>query len=247
MKHKKLLFFGILLIIIYTIYIFFHDERLNYLAIGDSLSLGVNSYGVVNYGYSDYVATHLDKNKLLKNYTKNFSSSGYRIADLKYQLANNEVLKTDDDSLSFKKCLREADLLTISIGGNDLISEINLSTSDVENMNEEEILHIMDDIIVSLKDLLKEIRKYATKDIFLLGLYNPKKNTTLPSDRIFAYFDSKMMEVCNSYDVEYISLYELFKERSDFLPNPTNIHPSTLGYEAIAKKIISKLEAEMKK
>ncbi len=43
----------------------------------------------------------------------------------------NQILTRQNKTLSFKKCLREADLVTISIGGNDLLTEINMSTSDI--------------------------------------------------------------------------------------------------------------------
>ena len=44
MKHKKLIIFCFLLLIIYLFYMTFHNDKINNLAIGDSLSLGVNAY-----------------------------------------------------------------------------------------------------------------------------------------------------------------------------------------------------------
>ena len=51
MKHKKLIGFILLLLIIYFIYISFHDNKVNYLSIGDSLAVGVNAYNERSYGY----------------------------------------------------------------------------------------------------------------------------------------------------------------------------------------------------
>ena len=66
MKHKKLIIFCFLLSVIYLIYILFHNDKINYLSIGDSLSLGINSYNEESYGYSDYLANYLKENQRKK-------------------------------------------------------------------------------------------------------------------------------------------------------------------------------------
>ena len=73
MKHKKIIFLIFLCIIIYLIYSFFHDDKISYIAIGDSLSAGVNSYGENGYGYSDYVADYLRKNDKLCIFKEKFT------------------------------------------------------------------------------------------------------------------------------------------------------------------------------
>ena len=104
MKHKKLIIFCFLLLIIYLIYMTFHNDKINYLAIGDSLSLGVNAYNEEGYGYSDYLASYLKENNKLNNYSKDFAFAGFRIADLQHQLDMNQVLTRQNKTLSFKKC-----------------------------------------------------------------------------------------------------------------------------------------------
>ena len=64
MKHKKIIVFILLLLIIYFIYITFHDDKINYLSIGDFLSVGVNSYNENSYGYSDYLKDYLSKKSI---------------------------------------------------------------------------------------------------------------------------------------------------------------------------------------
>lgn len=238
MKHKKIIFLIFLCIIIYLIYSFFHDDKISYIAIGDSLSAGVNSYGEKGYGYSDYVADYLRKNDKLRNYYNGFATPGYRISDLKNQIVTNQTLEYNNSFVSLKKSLRESSLVTVSIGGNDLLSNISLSTSSVETLDDDELIEIIDQMVIDLDDLLKEIRKYAKREVVLLGYYNTLHDSAHNIKRTFAYLDSKTNEVCKKYDVTYISLYSLFENNEDFLPNPTNIHPNTAGYEAIANKII---------
>lgn len=242
MKHKKLIGFILLLLIIYFIYISFHDNKVNYLSIGDSLAVGVNAYNERSYGYSDYLANYLKDKNLLKNYSKDFANANFRITDLQHQLDINQVINKYNKSLSFKKCLREADLVTISIGINDILTEINMSTSDIDVMEQDKILEIFADRMVDFEKLIKDIRKYNTKEIIVLGYYNPYEYKKIIPDRIFSYFDKKMEGITEKYDIKFISLFQLFKNNGDYLPNPTNIHPSTLGYEAIYKQIVRQLD-----
>ncbi len=242
MKHKKLIIFCFLLLIIYLIYMTFHNDKINYLAIGDSLSLGVNAYNEEGYGYSDYLASYLKENNKLNNYSKDFAFAGFRIADLQHQLDMNQVLARQNKTLSFKKCLREADLVTISIGGNDLLTEINMSTSDISIIDEKKLLDIFSKKMKELDNLLKSIRKYNNRKIILLGYYNPYEYTDIVPDRVFAYFDEEMKKVTTKYDIEFVSIYRVFKNNNDYLPNPTNIHPSNEGYKAIYLEIMKQLK-----
>ncbi len=242
MKHKKFLFMIILCLTVYLIYFFYHDDKINYLAIGDSLSVGINAYGEMSYGYSDYFSSYLDREGKLKSYHKDFAVSGYRITDLKHQLETNQIITTKNTTLSLKKSLRDAQLVTLSIGGNDLLSDLNISTIDINLLEEEEILKVIDHMTDNLDDLLRELRKYAKRDFILIGCYNPFPNSTLPMNRLFSYLNNKVREICDQYDIDYIDTYTIFKNNPDYLPNPTNIHPSVDGYEAIAQEIIKLYE-----
>ncbi len=231
-------------LVIYVIYFFYHDDRLHYLAIGDSLSVGVNAYGETSYGYSDYIASYLERNHQLKSYYKDFSVPGYRISDLQHQLDTNQLITVHGKTLSFKKCLRESELVTLSIGGNDLLSELSLSTVDIDTLDEDEVLQIIDQVTLDLETLLKSLRKYAKREIIMIGYYNPLNNSSLNLNRIFSYLNQKVASTCRKYDIDYINIYSLFKNNRKYLPNPTNIHPNTEGYEAIANKVIAVLEKQ---
>ncbi len=97
--------------------------------------------------------------------------------------------------------------------------------------------------MVDFEKLIKDIRKYNTKEIIVLGYYNPYEYKKIIPDRIFSYFDKKMEDITEKYDIKFISFYfSCSKNNRDYLPNPTNIHPSTLGYEAIYKRIVRQLD-----
>lgn len=241
MKHKKTLALIILSFIVYVIYTCFHTNKLNYLALGDSLSVGINSYGEEIYSYSDYISFYLEKNNLLKHYTKAFSNPTNQIHDVKNQLETNQTIQQEQKDLSLKKCLRESDLVTLSVGMSDLLTKLNLTSLDVSTLDEKEIIPLINNTVTDLEALFKQLRTYAKRKIVFLGYYNPFPTKTLQTERIFAYLNYQVKKLCKKYDIKYIDIDTLLKKDPAYLPNPTNIHPSAKGYEAISEKIIQEL------
>ena len=95
-------------------------------------------------------------------------------------------------------------------------------------------------------DFVEAIRKYCKEDIVIVGYYNPLSRQSLDYTRklesIFLYANSKLENIASKYNAHFINIYEIFIENSDYLPNPLDIHPSTLGYEAISTQIIDVIE-----
>ncbi len=235
---KKILCLLIICLLVYAIYYFNHTDKITYISIGDSLSVGIDSNGNTNYGYSNYIANYLKDKKLLKTYNNDFSASGTRIADLKSKLETNWTITKDGKSLSLKKCLREADLVTLSVGMDDILTSLTLSTVSVENLSNKEITTIVDKTIDELDSLFKELRKYAKEDIIFIGFYNPLEVETLTTERLYTYLITKTKVLCKTYYIEYLDIYNLFKRNKDYINNPTNIYPTTEVYQMIATKII---------
>ena len=235
---KKILCLFLICLLVYLIYYFNHTDKITYIAIGDSLSVGIDSNGNTNYGYSNYIANYLKNKNLLKSYNNSFSTSGTRIVDLKNKLETNLTITEDGESLSLKKCLREADIVTLSVGTEDILTELTLSTDTVENLSNEEITTIVDKTIDELDTLFIELRKYAKEDIIFIGFYDPFEVDSLTTERLYTYLIKKTKDLCKTYDIEYLDIYTLFKKNKDYINNPTNIYPTTEAYQMIATKII---------
>ena len=235
---KKILCLLIIFLLVYTIYYFNHTDKITYISIGDSLSVGIDSNGNTNYGYSNYLSNYLKDKNLLKSYNNYFSTSGTRIVDLENKLETNWTIKKDGKSLSLKKCLREADLVTLSVGMDDILTSLTLSTVSVENLSNKEITTIVDKTVDELDSLFKELRKYAKEDIIFIGFYNPLEEETLTTERLYTYLITKTKALCKNYDIEYLDIYNLFKRNKNYIDNPTNIYPTTEAYQMIATKII---------
>lgn len=249
MKIRKLFLAFVLLLSIFLIYIFTNEEKLNYIAIGDSLTLGENPYGQINYSYADYVKDYLDKNALLRFYTKGYATKGYTTTDLLNDIKNDKKIEHDGKTINIKKTLREADLVTITIGINDLVNNLKFDTALFELMDEKTINSEINKLIKNNTQLLKEVKKYAKKDIIVIGYYNPIPKQSLliqnKLDQIFKVINNKYKKVCNDNSIIYIDVYENFKNNPDYLPNPFNIHPNTKGYQSIGNKVIDIIEKKI--
>ena len=230
-KYIKYIVFLLIIISIFLIYYLFNNDKINYIALGDSLAEGINPYGEASYGYADYLAEELKDNNKLSYYTKKYTKSGYRTSDLTKELVINNQLKKD---------LRESDLVTVSIGANDFLNDFN-----IKNLNINQILKLKENIkniLPNLDNCIKEIRKYAKEDVIIIGYYNPIPflfNTSGDDiDELFAYIDDEYQKIATKYQCEYISIYQIFKKNSSYLPNPSDIHPNLEGYQKIAEEII---------
>ena len=125
-KYGKLIFLWAVIISTLLIYKLTYQQGYNYVALGDSLAAGMNSYGEENYGYSDYVKDYLNDKGLLKSYVDDFATSGYTIDALKDDIKYNKRVNINDDEVSIRKILRESDIVTISIGVRDFLEMFNV-------------------------------------------------------------------------------------------------------------------------
>ncbi|MEG1987125.1 MAG: SGNH/GDSL hydrolase family protein [Bacilli bacterium] len=250
LKHKTIITIILSLIIIFLIYSVNADKKIRYIALGDSLAAGQNPYGKIDYGYTDYVANYLNKNSLLKTYSKTFAKSGYRTIDLKNDINQNKTVKLKQEDLNIKKALREANLVTLSIGANDFLEKLNSSIYSVNLPPVENLTKIVDEVIDSVDKTIVLIKKYAKGHLIVIGYYNPLpkllNSSTKQLDEVFAYTKEKYQNICNKNQATYIDIYELMKKHPEYLPNSFDIHPNIKGYEAISKEIINVLDKTVK-
>ncbi len=236
-KQYKILFLIVICSLIFGIYQLFPKNKINYIALGDSVAEGRNPYGEIGFGYTDYLKEKLEKEKKLKYYTKKYSHSGYETSDV-----INDIIRNSD----IKRDLRESDLVTISIGANDFLSSIDLA-----NINIDSIKNYQTNVMKIFKEVdqcIKEVRKYAKNKLYIIGYYNPIpflfNQAEAEVDQLFTYIDSEYQKIAEKYDAIYISNYDLFKKHPEYLPNPMDIHPDTKGYQAMAEIIYQRLKQE---
>lgn len=230
-KHYKLV---ILLLIIFTIFLIYktnHNNYFNYTALGDGYALGITSYGNEDYGYSDYIKDELEKERKLNIYTKDFSEKSQAIDHLYETIVTNEKITINKVEKNIKQTLRESDLVTITIGLNDLVYYMAITP----NMNEYKLIKIMKDIEKDINKLLKEIKVYYPKEIYIIGY---------PEIPIEDYYIKKGIKLLNQIykdldDITYISTEDIIN-KNDFLYSET-IYPSKEAYEKVSKEVLKRL------
>ena len=182
----------------------------------------MNYEGILDYGYSEYIRDYLIDKKKLEKFVNCFAKSGYRTIDLLRDITDNKVV----DNISIKQALIKADLVTLAIGTNDILSMTSLKMND-ECINE---------AMVDLDNLLKTIREYCKEKIIVIGYFDFGNN------EISAYANRKYKELCEKYNIIYIDVFNL-TGNSLYFPDSNNIHPSKEGYKAIFDKIKESLDS----
>ena len=232
---RKTLFLGLLIIvIIFSIYVNNKDNKIYYLSLGDSLSAGITPYGNRDYGYTDYIKDYLIMENKLEKYVNYNHLGSYRITDLISDINNNEEIIIDNEIKTLKNTLVKADIITISIGENDLLYRLSFESN-------EKLYSYVNEVIKDIDILLNLLRKYSKEKIYFLGYYQPLfLNENKEINELFIYLNNRVEKLANNYNVSLIKLNDLFYGNKKYLPNPVDIHPSKHGYQAIANEIIRK-------
>ena len=223
---KRVIKLSILILISLSVYFIYQEtnhKNIKILVLGDSLSLGINSYGIKEYGYVDYYKDYLVKKNKKISINKDYSKKELTIEELK------EKIKTTP---SLKKELSESHQLILNVGYNDLLYKLSLEQNN-KNLN---LNKNIKEIESSYQELIKEIDKYYNNSIILIGY--PPSNQDDYYKNIGIKKINKILK--NTPKSSYIDTYQLLNHKDLFFSNPHSYYPNRYGYQAIAKKIIEK-------
>lgn len=137
-------------------------EVIRYTAIGDSLTEGIGDL-TNSGGFVPLVANDLQEQYHLNGVqTDNFGKNGDR---------SDQILKRIKKNEDIQKGLASADLITLTVGGNDLMKVIK---GDVFRLTKDSFKKPLKSYQKEVEKLLTEIRKYNEEaPIYVLGIYNP--------------------------------------------------------------------------
>lgn len=244
-RYKLLIGFvvvGVLLLIIYFITL---DRKIYYLSLGDFLARGQLPDKTISASYGDYVSEYLKDRGKLEFYTKEFAKDSYRSVDIINALKENKKITVDGKEITIKNALIKADIVTLSIGANDLFYKLN-SNINVEEAQIDEIYAYIDEAILDIDKLLYELRKSCKEQIMVLGYYNPFTNysSSLANtvEPIIEYANAKMENIVLKYDMTFVDIHDTFFANDNYLPSYFEIHPTKDGYYAISKEIIKLID-----
>ena len=191
--------------------------------IGDQTSLGINSYGIKDYSYIDYIQEDLKKTKEKIMINKDYISKDQNI---------KSILQTIKQTPNIKRTLSDTDLLILSLGTNDLVYALSLE----DKKTPQKLKTITNNIHNQYKDLIQEIKKYYHNQIIIIGYY------PLNTDD---YYKNKGVKELNKQlkqinQITFIDTEYLLKDRQKYFLNPNSNYPNREAYQVIAQEIIKK-------
>ncbi|KRM90983.1 lipase acylhydrolase [Liquorilactobacillus cacaonum DSM 21116] len=141
-------------------------KKVNLFALGDSLTQGVGD-STNNGGYVYLIQQKLQKEYThLKVLTNNFGKSGDR---------SDQILARLQESKEMQKELKSADIIVLTVGGNDLMQTLQ---KNFNSLSSDELAKVMPSAkktyAYKLNNLLQSIRIYnANAPVFIFEIYNP--------------------------------------------------------------------------
>lgn len=231
---KKILTIIIVVLAVFLIYLGFKDNDVYYLSLGDSLAYGVTPYGGKDYGYAEYIKDYLNEGKRLEVFVDGLVNPNKRAIDIIKDIKENKEIMVNGKKKTFQNALIKADLVTLSIGINDFIKDLDIDYDFSIN----DLYNRFDQAIIDMEEMFKLLRDYCKEQIIMIGYYDPTSSDGLKE--YFDYVNSKMATLASNYKIDYVNIYEIF-ENDVYFDNPKSFFPNKSGYEAIARKIIEKL------
>ena len=225
---KKILVLGIVLLGIFLIYLSTLDKKVYFLSLGDEISQGINLYNKKDYNYNDYVKEYLENKKVLETYINLYFNDNMRTIDLIDYIEENKEIVLEGKKKTIKNALIKADLVTLSIGSNDVVSKLLLKN----NYTKEELYNYLDEYLKDIENLFKLMRQYCKEDIVFIGYYNIFNDDTY--NEYFKYLNKKVKKISNNYEINCVDIMDDIK--NDKINN--NFYPTKDGHINIGKKIV---------
>ncbi|WP_206912160.1 hypothetical protein IGL98_001858 [Enterococcus sp. DIV0840] len=207
-------------------------EVIHYTAIGDSLTEGIGDL-TNSGGFVPLVAKDLQEEYHLNGVqTDNFGKNGDR---------SDQILKRIKKNKEIQEGLASADIITLTVGGNDLMKVIK---GDVFRLTKNSFEKPLKNYQKEVEKLLTEIRKYnVDAPIYVLGIYNP----------FYLYFPdiTEMQEIVDSWNDGTVDIVKAEKNAyfipiNDLLYKGAGDEVGIVSSEDIASGTASSSEQDIK-
>jgi len=214
-----------------------------YLALGDSLAAGYQSDNTMGDSYTDYLGEKLLIGEIVNRFSKEFALSGMTSYGLRFRLEHD--LFKDSQGRTMLEAASKASIITISIGANDLLNQIEI---DFENpsliYDQSEIDYALGALTENLTSIINQLAIASPNaQIYVLGYYMPLPYLAgMFSDadyRIFSRLDEALKAIVLDTGVIFVDISSA--STTAFIPNPLNIHPGPEGYRYISEIVFQEI------
>ena len=214
-----------------------NSANITYIAFGDSLAQGYPYYlQNKKLSYTDIIYNHINSSGIMKNRVvfHNFGVSGYTSSDL-YNLLSEDIVAKE---------LPKADIITINIGGNDLLQ--TLSWHKIEDY--EYILNSVDNYTDNLAKIFSKLRtKNPNAWIYISSLYNPitpgYKNVNFKdADYMVKYTNKIIKNTASPYNVKVVDITNIFNNHEYNSSDSwfyDMLHPNQKGYSEMSRPFVN--------
>lgn len=206
------------------------DSPLKVLILGDSIAKGTGDEQ--GKGFSGYLSDELKKSTSKDIIVKNEGIDGLTSTGLLERLQSKRL----------NQDIIDADIILVSIGGNDLLKSLPSNLLGQEDSFQKQFTSYIENLKQSLK-LLRTTNPNST--MILLGLYNPYEIlTSAGNQQLLNELNDQSRQITESDgNALYIPTYDLIKYNSARYVSKDSLHPSSLGYQAISERISQTLES----
>jgi lysophospholipase L1-like esterase len=200
-------------------------KQIQIVAIGDSLTRGTGD--TEGKGYVGYLKSNLEKKTKQEIALTNLGIKGLTSSQLATQIKEDEI----------QRQINHADVILITIGGNDLFRG-GQGLADLRPETLEPIEAAYDQ---NLNSILSGIRaRNENADIFLVGLYNPfiELENAEQTSKIVRGWNYKSAEITARYPkTVFVPTFDLFQLNVNDYLFTDQFHPNIKGYQIIAERV----------
>lgn len=150
------------------------------------------------------------------------------------------LTKLDEPGVAY--VLKKANVIIVSIGGNDLFQGAQAAQTGKELPTLSSLRNALPDASKRLQKVLTKVGKINPKaKIIYVGLYNPfsdLRRVKIPGNLIVTEWNLAAMAVTNqNSNMTLVPTFDLFQQNLPVYLSSDHFHPNGQGYQAIAERI----------
>ena len=203
----------------FLIYKITYHEEMNFLSLGDGLSLGITAYNVKGYSYNDYLKDYFEDTAILREYISDFANVDETTKSLLNKITNNDSLM--ESNITIQQAISKSKIITISLGMDELN---NLKVLKSKNIND--YLNNMEKIIKLIRNINKN------NQIIITSLYETSK---LNKEKI-TKINNELKSISNKYHLIFIDISDVVLHK-DFYMITDNYYLNYKGHQYISELV----------